>query len=385
MPLIHGAQGCASFSKVFFTRHFHDPIPVQTTAVTDITAVMDGGDRIVAESIENILKKITPDLVGLIGTGLTETKGDDLKSIAQNLKQKTVYASAPDYHGGLESGFAFAAAAMIDQLVKPRAIDEKLVALLPHASMTPLDVESVKETIESFGFECVALPDLSDSMDGHLDEKQAQMTRGGVELSAIERIGGAKAAIAIGASMKTPLDALRAINPAINALPFDSIGGLIASDGLIAALMKLSGREPSAKIKRWRSRLQDTLLDAHFVLGKKRVAIALESDHAVSVAKCLSEAGAKVLIVSPAPECALDRSGFEWVCEGLFWLEQNADRWDMLVCGTHGEALCHRVKKPLLQAGFPQWERVGSQLDVSVGYEGGARLLSAANNCASAH
>ena len=59
MPLMHGAQGCASFSKVFFTRHFNDPIAVQTTAVNDITAVIDGGDYAISESIKNITKKVS--------------------------------------------------------------------------------------------------------------------------------------------------------------------------------------------------------------------------------------------------------------------------------------------------------------------------------------
>ena len=35
MPLMHGAQGCTSFAKVYFTRHFCEPIAIQTTAVTD--------------------------------------------------------------------------------------------------------------------------------------------------------------------------------------------------------------------------------------------------------------------------------------------------------------------------------------------------------------
>jgi hypothetical protein len=53
--------------------------------------------------------------------------------------------------------------------------------------------------------------------------------------------------------MKTPLDSLRKINPAIKALLFDSIGRLRASDRLIAALMELSARESCGKIKRRRA------------------------------------------------------------------------------------------------------------------------------------
>jgi len=93
MPLMHGAQGCASFSKVFFTRHFSDPIAVQTTAVNDITAVIDGGDYSISEAVKNITKKVKPDLVGLFTTGMTETKGDDIKGATYLLKdkQKMVY------------------------------------------------------------------------------------------------------------------------------------------------------------------------------------------------------------------------------------------------------------------------------------------------------
>ncbi|NIQ93921.1 MAG: nitrogenase iron-molybdenum cofactor biosynthesis protein NifN, partial [Desulfuromonadales bacterium] len=52
MPLMHGAQGCTSFTKVFFTRHFSEPIAIQTTAVTDVTAILDGGDYNIVESIK---------------------------------------------------------------------------------------------------------------------------------------------------------------------------------------------------------------------------------------------------------------------------------------------------------------------------------------------
>ncbi len=78
MPLMHGGQGCTSFTKVFFTRHFCEPIAIQTSAVTDAIAVLDGGDYSIVESVKNITKKVTPSLIGLHTTGLPETKGDDI-------------------------------------------------------------------------------------------------------------------------------------------------------------------------------------------------------------------------------------------------------------------------------------------------------------------
>ncbi|MGE4295379.1 MAG: nitrogenase iron-molybdenum cofactor biosynthesis protein NifN [Campylobacterales bacterium] len=369
MPLIHGAQGCASFSKVFFTRHFHDPIPVQTTAVSDITAVLDGGDKIIAEAIDNILKKITPDLVGLISTGLTETKGDDLRGIAERLSQKTVWVSTPDYAGGLESGWAAAVKAIIEQVVKPAATVTQKIALLPNVSQTPIEVENLKALIGSFGFEAVALPDLSESMDGHLGEKQATMTQGGVSIGAIEQLAQCRAAFAIGASMSAPLEALKKKNPALQGFVFEHIGGLIAGDTLIETLMTLAGKtDVPASVKRWRSRLQDMLLDSHFVLGKTRVLLAIEPDQAAALAAILAEAGAKCQTASD-----------------LFWAEQNADGWDLLISGTHGAALCKRLKKAHLEIGFPQWEKLGGQLESFGGYEGSARFLALAANALGHH
>ena len=28
LPMLHGAQGCTAFGKVFFVRHFREPIPL---------------------------------------------------------------------------------------------------------------------------------------------------------------------------------------------------------------------------------------------------------------------------------------------------------------------------------------------------------------------
>jgi nitrogenase molybdenum-iron protein NifN len=73
MPLMHGAQGCTSFAKVYFTRHFCEPIAIQTTAVTDVTAILDGGDHNIVAAVKNVTGKVAPALIGLYTTGLTET------------------------------------------------------------------------------------------------------------------------------------------------------------------------------------------------------------------------------------------------------------------------------------------------------------------------
>ena len=45
------------------------------------------------------------------------------------------------------------------------------VNLLPGAHLTPAEVEEVKGLVESFGLTVLAVPDISNALDGHIDER----------------------------------------------------------------------------------------------------------------------------------------------------------------------------------------------------------------------
>ena len=53
MPLEHGARGCTSFNKLFFMRHFREPIALQTTAMDMVTTII-GSDENVVEALHTI-------------------------------------------------------------------------------------------------------------------------------------------------------------------------------------------------------------------------------------------------------------------------------------------------------------------------------------------
>ena len=59
IPMLHGSQGCTAFGKVFFVRHFREPIPLQTTAMDQITTVMGSEDSVV-EGLKTICEKNSP-------------------------------------------------------------------------------------------------------------------------------------------------------------------------------------------------------------------------------------------------------------------------------------------------------------------------------------
>ncbi len=382
MPLMHGAQGCASFTKVFFTRHFCEPIAIQTTAVTDITAILDGGDRSIIEAGENILKKATPKLIAILSTGLSETKGDDIKAASKGLKKvkeiESVYVHTPDYEGGLESGFAKAVESIIDQLVEPASnIEISTVTILPNVNITPLEVEKIKDFISDFGFIVKALPDLSQSLDGFLGEKQGAISSGGIDIKDIKKLASSEVVISIGQSMKRAAKKLVDKNRAIEHLHVDSLNGLDFSDKFVERLIRYKNIKPSTKIQRWRSRLCDLMLDSHFIIGKKSFALALEPDALVGLSKAISEVGGEIEIaISPTKSEALKEVVAKEVIVGdLEDLERACKNVDVIITNSHGYRIANRHKKIIVIRGYPNLEEVGNALSSDLLYEGSTYFL----------
>lgn len=381
MPLMHGAQGCASFSKVFFTRHFSDPIAIQTTAVNDITAVIDGGDYSISEAIKNITKKVKPDLVGLFTTGITETKGDDIKGATYLLKdlQKMVYVHTPDFEGGLESGYAKSIEAIIEQLVKPSTnINHQKALLIPNVNLTPIEIENIKEQIDMFGYESLALPDISQSLDGHLGLKQGALSSGGISVDEIQNLGDSQIVITVGNSVQKCGELLKEKNENIIHLHFDTLSGLLKADQFYKKLMDIKQiSKPSPSVIRWRKRLQDALLDTHFALGGKKVILATEPDQLLSIATSINEAGADIkAIIAPNNSKSLENLPCDNIIIGDFEdVENELKEADLLISNFHGERLCEKHKKALVLRGFPNYEAVGNNLKNDTLYEGGCYML----------
>lgn len=389
MPLMHGALGCASFTKVFYTRHFCEPIAIQTTAVDDVTAVLDGGDYSVVEAINNICKKVTPSLIGLNSTGLTETKGDDLQRITKQVDIPVVYAHTPDYEGGLESGWAVTTKALIEQLVveQTTTVPNKLI-LLPHVSLQPIEVEKIKQFVTDFGFDVLALPDLSTSLDGYMGEKQGTLSGGGIEVDDIRTLADAAWMMTVGESMTCCADALQKKNPNMTHMHFDHLNGLQATDSLVEQLLAIGlVTEPPTQVVRWRQRLQDAMIDSHFSLGQTHIAVALEPDHGIGIVQALQEAGVRCsgFISSVKAEHLKTMDNVTPQIGDLEDLEALHTNTDLIISNFHAERIAHRHSKAHMLRGFPNWEQVGNTLKNDVLYEGGCYLLFESANLATEH
>jgi nitrogenase molybdenum-iron protein NifN len=388
MPLMHGGQGCTSFTKVFFTRHFCEPIAIQTSAVTDAIAVLDGGDYSIVESVKNITKKVTPSLIGLHTTGLPETKGDDIRGVVSQIEFPMVTVNTPDYEGGLESGWALTCKALIEQIVEPsKTVDDNKLVLLPHVSLQPIEVEKIKEFIESFGFNVFAIPDLSTSLDGHLGEKQAALSSGGISVEEVRTLGDAGLVVSVGDSMQDSAKAMLKKNPEIRHHHFSHLHGLEATDALVEVLLAETGfSTPPPGVARWRQRLQDAMLDSHFALGQTRFLVAAEPDQLAGICQSLYDAGGiTTTAISSVSSPQLEKIKATRIIVGdLEDAENVSEDFDVIIGNCHCEALSHRLQKGHVLRGFPNWEQVGNSLKNDVLYEGSAYFLFEAANTSQA-
>lgn len=393
IPMLHGSQGCTAFAKVMSVRHFREPIPLQTTAMDQVGTVM-GADDYIIEGLKTICEKNRPDCIGLLTTGLSETQGTDiLRSVKDFRLQYPEYESVavvavntPDFNGGLESGFAATITAVIDQLVPNRNESgtepgrrRRQLNVLVSSALTPGDIEALRELIESFELRPLILPDLADSLDGHLPENDFNpLTIGGTSVSELALMGDSVATLVIGPSLYTAAQRLYDKTGVPNYY-FDSLLGLAATDALVNTLSNLAERPVPVRLERQRSQLQDAMLDCHFMLGQQRVAIAAEPDEILAMSRFLQAQGAEVVAaVSSSRGPALESVPLKTVKIGdLEDLQQLAESSgaQLLMGNSHLSSVAQLTGLPLQRMGFPQYDLLGGYQRVWIGYRGARQLL----------
>lgn len=389
LPLMHGSQGCTAFGKVFFVRHFREPIPLQTTAMDQVSTIM-GADENIIEALRTLSDKSKPDIIGLVTTGLSETQGTDIHRAVRDFRTAhpefahvaVVPVNTPDYVGCLESGYALAIEALIATLVpesQSAGKRPKQVNVLASGMLTPGDIEAIKEWIEAFGLRPIVVPDIGDSLDGHLVEAEtSSLTIGGTPRSEIEIMGESAATLVVGPSLNKAADLL-AKRTGVPDYRFAGLMGLDDCDAFTQALAEISGNPVPARIERQRAQLQDAMVDSHFMIGFARVALAADPDLLGMQARFLTGMGAEVVsAVSPHKHDSLLGLAIPKVIIGdLEDMEKEARANDaqLVIANSHAAETAKRLGLPLLRAGFPQYDLVGGYARTWVGYRGTRQAL----------
>jgi nitrogenase molybdenum-cofactor synthesis protein NifE len=384
LGLLHGAQGCSTFIRLQLSRHYKESIALNATAMSEDSAIFGGWDNL-KKGIGRVIEKFHPEVVGVMTSGLTETMGDDVQSAIVHFRQEhpevahipIIHASTPDYCGSLQEGYAAAVEAIVATLPEAGDIIPDQVNFLPGAHLTPADVEELKELIESFGLTVLAIPDISNAMDGHIDEVVSPLSTGGITLEEIRKAGRSVATLFVGDSLAKAALKLKE-KFAIPAYGFTSLTGLAETDRFMEALAAISNRPIPDKQRRWRSRLMDAMVDSHYQFGTKKVAIALESDNLKTLTGFLASMGCHI----QAALSATRTRGLDGLpCENVFVgdledLEEAAMGADLIVANSNGRQAANKLKIGAhLRAGLPVFDRLGAHQKVWVGYRGTLNLV----------
>ncbi len=383
IPLLHGSQGCTAFAKVMLVRHFREAIPLSTTAMTEVSTIL-GGEENVEQAILTLVEKSHPAMIGLCTTGLTETRGEDMAGILKSIRRRhpelhdlpIVYVSTPDYKGALQDGFAATITSIVKELPQTGATRPNQITLLIGSAFAPGDVQEIKEMVAAFDLSAIVVPDLSLSLDGHLEDSASSITSGGTTLAELREVGSSVYTLALGESMREAAEVLQTKFD-IPYEVFPSLSNLDAIDSFLEGLADLSGLPVPEKYRRQRAQLQDAMLDTHFFFGRKQVSLALEPDLLWATVHFLQSMGAEIqAAVTTTKSPLLEKLPVATVTLGdLEDFEKLAAGSDLLIGNSHVAKIAQRLGVPVYRLGMPIFDRLGNGQRSTVGYRGMMQLL----------
>ncbi|MBY5361974.1 nitrogenase iron-molybdenum cofactor biosynthesis protein NifN [Rhizobium leguminosarum] len=382
IPLLHGSQGCTSFALALLVRHFNEAIPLQTTAMNEAAIIVGGADRL-EEAILRLKARTRPRLIGICTTASVEARDEDVAGDVENIKRKraielvgteVVLANTPDFDGAIEEGWSKAVTAVIEAIARPdkQYRNPRKIAILPGWNLTVADIEHLRETAVSFGLDPVILPDVSGALDGSIPEEWMPATYGGTKLDEIRDFGATMQCIAIGEHMRRPAEALQRLTGVPYVL-FRSLTGLENVDRFIRVLAAVSRKQTPLNVRRNRMQLQDAMLDGHFHMAGKKIAIASEPDQLFQFSDFFTAMGAEIAaaVTTTGTSKALEMVPAKTVKVGdLSDLESLAATADLIVTHSHGREAARRLGVPLMRVGFPMFDRFGSQHKLTILYRG---------------
>lgn len=377
ITVLHGAQGCNFLGKVLLTKQFREPISMLSTKLFVEDVVMESEARLTG-TLDETIKKNAPDVIGVVTTGLTEVKGDDVSRAIAGLDSggtALVHVPAPDYDGGVEEGYATAVERLAGLAVKGERVPW-LVNVIPNQSLTPADVAWLKDVVAEFGLAPIVLPDIS-ALDGSR-QGFSPMACGGVKLEEIRKMGSAAVTLVVGKGMERAGRALED-NCGVPYILLDTLAGIAATDRLFDTLAGASGLATPARYLRERAVLVDGMRDAMAVVAGMKVAFAGETAAAVSFTRLLGEMAARVpFAVVPTMHPGVEEIAAEEVAVGDFGCIKG---WfDLLIANSHGRMSAKRLNVPLLEWGFPVFGRLGHSNSLNVGYRGSLELVNRIGN-----
>ncbi len=401
LPFVHGSQGCASYFRSTFSRHFREPAAATCDAMTEDGAVF-GGQNNLFEGLENAYALYKPKMLAIYTTCMPEVIGDDLTAFIKNARLKghvpedlpIPYANTPSFNGTHIHGYDAMLKSILETLTAGQKIDGKCTGklnLIPGFDGNTANIREYKRILELFGIPHTVLADISDVFDSPCDGHY-RLYPGGTKLEdAAESING-KVTLAL--QKYSTVNTMKWIEDeysgekVVMPMPF----GIQKTDEFLMKLAELFGKPVPEELKAERGRAVDAMTDAHQYLHGKKFAVAGDPDYLLGIVSFLLEMGAIPYHVL----CSRSTKKFEKEMKALLASSPfgatgkvyiNKDLWhlrsllmtdpvDGIIGDTHAKWAARDANIPLFRIGFPIIDRVNLHRSPVIGYQGAVNMLT---------
>ena len=401
LPFTHGSQGCASYYRSTLNRHFREPAPAVSDAMTEDGAVF-GGQNNLHEGLENAVALYKPKMIAVFTSCMPEVIGDDLTAFIKNARQKghvpkelpVPFANTPSFNGSHVNGYDSMLVAILQTLTDGKKVEGRCTGklnLIPGFDANTGNYREYKRILEAFGIPLTLLADISESFDSPNDGTY-RLYPGGTPLAeAADSVNGkATLTVAPFATQKTFAFVKENYSGRHTSLPMPM--GIAKTDHFLMKIAEFFDKPVPDSLKAERGRAVDAMTDAQQYMHGKKFAVYGDPDLLLGYVSFLLEMGATpyhILCskgskkVEKEIQALLDASPFGKSSK----IYMNRDLWhlrslvmtdpvDAMIGDTHGKFSARDAKIPLFRFGFPIFDRVHKHRVPLVGYQGVINMVT---------
>ncbi|MBU3113771.1 nitrogenase molybdenum-iron protein subunit beta [Clostridium lacusfryxellense] len=399
LPHSHGSQGCCSYHRMQLTRHFKEPVMATTSAFTEGASVFGGGSNM-KTAVKNIFELYAPDIIAVHTTCLSETIGDDLKTMISQVQpdvpegKYVIHANTPSYAGSHVTGFSSMVKAFVSYLSVNSGTKSNRINVIP-GWVEPGDMKEIKRILSLMEIDNILFPDTSGVLDAPMTGTFEMYPEGGTKIEDIIDAGNSKLTLALGTytSEAAAIELEKKCK-----VPMKTLGipiGIEATDRLISELATLTHKAVPSSIEVERGQLVDLMLDSQAYFSGKKVAIYGDPDTVLGLVEFVISLGMiPKFVISGTPGDTFARQINAVLAENeitdavvkgsadLFELHQlmKNEPVDLLMGNTHGKFIARAEDVPFVRVGFPILDRYAHQYFPIVGYTGAIRLIEMMSN-----
>ncbi|MBA2868722.1 nitrogenase component 1 [Methanococcus maripaludis] len=410
MPLVHGSQGCSTFVRYGFARHYREPADIAVTSLHEDAAVF-GGRKNLISGLGNLAARFKPEVMGVVTTCSSEIIGDDVAGfikiakgeIAKKMgeeaaeKIKIVQINTPSFVEHHYKGYDNAIRSIVDTLAEPKDEDNGKLNIVP-GIVNPGDIREVKHMLSLMGVEGIMLTDTSDPFDSPLrpsaSQKNPYYQKGGTPLADIQDCANSLGTISLASYADTAAKSLEKkynIPSKVSAAPI----GIQNTDSFIRTVKKFTGNDVTGEILDERGIVVDAIADvaSRYLFGRK-VAIYGDPSIAVGMARFVTELGMIPSVVCTGVKNEYFVEGMKKVAkesdgdvDALFGQDLRAldvylkeSPVDLIIGNSDGRLMAKDLGIPLYRVGYPVYDRVGTQRRPIIGYNGALNLVDGITN-----